>query len=190
MSDQTLRAVPALDNFSQTIGATRIREITPVTIVSIATPMGGHEKLDALLEKTTGLQLPAIGKINRHEESLAVLGLQTDQCFMVSFSEQLDPANTLQSLLGGAGYLSDQSDSWVVLEIDGPLSRSALERICPLNLAANVFTQDSVARTSMEHLSVIIEHPSAHCFRLYSPRSSARSFLHAIALSLSNVLEE
>ena len=61
MPDQTLRAVSALDGFSQTISATQIREITPITIVSIATPMGGYEKLNALLEKATGLPLPAIG---------------------------------------------------------------------------------------------------------------------------------
>ena len=190
MPDQTLRAVSALDGFSQTISATQIREITPITIVSIATPMGGYEKLNALLEKATGLPLPAIGKVIRHNDMHAVLGLQSDQCFMVGFSEQLDPANTLKSALGGAGYLSDQSDSWVVLEIEGPLSRYALERICPLDLAAGVFTEDHVARTSMEHLSVIIEHPSALCFRLYSPRSSAKSLLHAITLSLINVSEE
>lgn len=190
MPEQTLRALSAFDGFSQTMGATQIREITPVTIVSIATPLGGHQKLTTLLEKTIGLPLPSIGEIHRFEQSLAVLGLQSDQCFMVSFAEQPDPANTLKSSLGDAGYLSDQSDSWVILEIDGPLSRSALERICPIDLAKGVFTENTVARTSMEHLSVIIEHPGPLCFRLYSPRSSAHSFLHAITLSLSNVSDE
>jgi len=185
--DQTLSAVSALNGFSQSIGSTKIREVTPVTIVSIATPLGGHEPLNTLLEKSTGLQLPAAGKINRSNESLAVLGLQSDQCFLVSLEEQRDPANTLKAMLGTAGYLSDQSDSWAVLEINGPLSRSALERICPLDLAAEVFTEESVARTSMEHLSVIIEKPGTLCYRLYSPRSSAQSFLHALTLSLSNV---
>lgn len=190
MSEQTLRAVSALDNFSQTIGATHVREITPVTIVSISTPLDGHEQLNLQLEKSIGLQIPAIGKINRQSQSLTVLGLQADQCFMVSLSEQIDPANALKAKLGNTGYLTDQSDSWVVLEIDGPLSRRALERICPLDLAMGIFNEDMVARTSMEHLSVIIEHPEKNCFRLYSPRSSASSFLHAITESLSNVSDE
>ena len=42
---------------------------------------------------------------------------------------------------------------------------------------------------SMEHLSVIILRDGADSFLLMSPRSSARSFLHAVELSVVNVSE-
>ena len=190
MSEATLQAISALNGFFLTVEDTTLSEVTPLTIVSIATPKGGRNLLHAQLEKTLGLDLPDTGKISRSGGDSALFGLQDDQCFLVSLNDQPDPANLLKRDLGDAAYLSDQSDSWVALEINGALSRRALERVCPLDLAEGVFTEQHVARTSMEHLSVIIEHPSSDVFRLYSPRSSAISFRHALTQSLHNVSEQ
>ncbi|MFK7853053.1 MAG: sarcosine oxidase subunit gamma [Granulosicoccus sp.] len=190
MADQLIKAASPLLGFTHTIGDTVVREVSPISLVSIATPLGGGDALDALLEKTIKLKRPAIGKLHRSEQGDALLGLQTDQCLLVSDSDVLDPATALKQTLGNAAYLTDQSDGWVIVEIAGPLSRAALERICPIDLAEDNFTEHDVARTSMEHLSVIIERIGLSCFRLYSPRSSADSFLHAITLSLSNVADE
>ena len=67
--------------------------------------------------------------------------------------------------------------------------RVALERICPLDLDDQAFPEGRVARTAMEHLSVIILRDGPDSFLLMSPRSSARSFRHAVELSVENVSE-
>lgn len=84
-------------------------------------------------------------------------------------------------------FLNDQSDSWMMLRMSGTRCRQALERICPLDLHPDMFELDDVARTVMEHLSVVILRESEDGFLLLSPRSSARSFVHEIEVSVTNV---
>lgn len=183
----TLHPVSALGGFSALIGDTQVQELTSLSIVSIATPETKHDELDQHLRANTTMGLPRVGFVNRADNGVALLGLQTDQCFMVSPIQQSNSVFALSQMLGETAYLSDQSDSWVVLDLIGPSVRTALERICPIDLNATVFDQNTVARTSMEHLSVIIEQPTDSHFRLYSPRSSASGFLHAVTQSIKNI---
>jgi len=89
--------------------------------------------------------------------------------------------------LGDNAYCTDQSDSWVTLELTGPNALHALERICPVDLRPDIFTVGSVARTTMEHLGVIIARVGEDQYWLMSASSSAESFLHAITLSVNNI---
>lgn len=143
---------------------------------------------------------------------VALFGLQLDQCFLIA--EPIDPIKAsnrhgadsdslicdrsgkdmsgscelfkyLQNTLNSTAYLTNQSDSWAVLDIDGQLTLPALERLCMLDMAS--FDTGSVARTVMEQLAIIIERSDAEGVRLFSPRSSAGSFLHAVTTSLQNV---
>ena len=116
------------------------------------------------------------------------MGLQADQCLISIDSDLLADHQAfahLKTALAETAYITDQSDSLAVLDLQGSLAQPALERICMLDLS--LFDSSTVARTVMEHLSVVIEIPSSQHARLYSPRSSAKSFLHAIQTSLSNV---
>ncbi len=187
VSDFTLTPAAALNGFSKRFGKNELVEQCDIDIVSIATPNGQHDKLSALLEQKIGAALPATGKISRADDTLALLGLQPDQCFLVSSLQRPDAAKALKSLTGDLAYLSEQTDSWAILDLTGPDSFAALERICPINISKHAFEQDAVARTSMEHLSVIIHRLGDEGYRLYSPRSSADSFLHAVTESLYNV---
>lgn len=187
MVEQTLTAVSPLQGYQQTIGDTVIRESPLLDIVSIAASRAMQQPLSEQFENKTGLSLPPPGTVNRNGDSLAILGMQADQWFMVSATPSANPVHTAATLFGDLAYYSDQSDSWAVIEIEGPSSRAALERICTLDLEDSHFNQASVARTVMEHMSVIVERPKTHLFRLYSPRSSAKDFLNAIVTSLHNV---
>ena len=116
--------------------------------------------------------------------------MQPDQVFILFAPPHPDRAvETVRAALGPAAYVTDQSDSWAMLRIAGAGIRAALERICPLDLDDEVFPQGRVARTAMEHLSAIILRDGEDSFLLMSPRSSARSFLHAVELSAENVSE-
>lgn len=195
MVEKTLKAESPLHGYSQRIGDTQVREIVNLNIVSMAVASGKQSLLDDLLREKIGLSWPRAGTIVRNGDTIALLGLQADQCFMVTRNPDEDQVHAsvkptvtaLASLIGNAAYLTDQSDSWAILELEGPSVLQALERICPVDLSATEFDTHSVARTSMEHLSVIVEKPDTDLYRLYSPRSSANSFLHAVTTSLHNI---
>ena len=185
VSDFTLHPEEALQGYSKRFAKTTLTENSHLDIVSIAIPQTKHAELNQLLESKVGLSLPETGERSSNEDT-TLLGLQADQCFLVSEGRREAPAAAMKTLLGNSAYLSDQTDSWVVLDIQGPDSHAALERICQIDLGADVFQANKVARTSMEHLNVIV-HPIDNGFRLFSARSSANSFLHAVTESLRNI---
>lgn len=127
--------------------------------------------------------LPAPGRVAEREGALA-LAIAADQ-WLVEIAGDGGGGETAAALAPGAA-VTDQSDAWVAVDLDGALSRAALERICPIDLAPAAFGADAVARTVMAHLGVIIRRRGPG-FRLYSARSSARDFAHAIETSLRNV---
>ena len=187
MADMTLTARPPLGGFAHDFGEANLAEITDHALVSLATPNGGEKALDATLKKAFKCALPAPGQ-STASGKMRVLGLQRDQVFLF-FAHDGDRAmEAVAGKLGEAGYYTDQSDSWVMLRLAGPMSRSALERICPLDLHPDVFTVGTVSRTVMEHLGTIILRDGEDSFVLMSARSSAKSFLHAVETSIRNVM--
>jgi len=194
-----LTASSPLNGYSKAFNDTLVREISTLAIVSIAVPRNGLDALNERLASFSAVSFPQTGQCIRTSDvvladtptALVVYGLQSDQCFVVAELNGVSTQDFFELLcaeLGPAAYLTDQSDSWAVLDVEGSLVNQAMERLCMLDLTT--FTASDVARTTMEHLSVIIEKPADDRVRLYSPRSSARSFLHAITTSILNVVDD
>lgn len=187
MNKAALMARTALQGFSYTAEDTTVAESLQLTIVSLAFSGYQMQALGSVLQSKLDLPLPEVGKVSRLPSGTVLLRLQVDQCFLITNDSWQQPVDHLRSLCGNAAYYTDQSDSWVVLDMKGPKWPMALERICPLDLSDSAFSTSQVARTSMEHMSVIIEKPAEEHIRLYSPRSSANSFAHAVETSLRYV---
>jgi len=188
--NMTLQAQTPLANYVRQFGQTSLKEHSGVSIYSIALALRSDDAL-ASIQSALGSTWPKVG----HSTSNAtgthrLLGLQSDQVFALVTSEQSKQSNgasTPLPTLHSDAYVTDQSDSWAGLIIEGPSARIALERICPTDLHPSVFTTDRVTRTSMEHLAVIVYHAGEDKYLLLSPSSSAQSFLHAVETSLQNI---
>lgn len=189
MSDYGLTACSPLGNLELSLGDNRIAENAGLSIVSL-TPRPDCDGLDDKLLSEFAVALPEVGYVQRHGDSLAIIGLQPNQYFMISSESWSDPVAHVALSIGDYVYLTDQSDSWAVLSISGPMRYAALERLCPVDIAPAIFDKTRAVRTSMEHLSVIIEMPADEQFRLFTPRSSAQSFSQALITSLQHVCEQ
>lgn len=186
-----LRALSALDNFSEEIHGVSVSEVSDQAIVSMAIPPATNDSFNKAIKKNFTVERPAIGQFTQsNTDNARFLGLQQDQMFMLfdytgdravtEISTKINPNEQL-------AYLSDQSDSWVTLRVSGSNCLAALERICPLDIHPDTFPVGSVARTSMEHMATIIVHESAGSYLLLSLRSFAHSFLHAVTTSIKNI---
>ena len=183
MASSSLQATSPLKGFNQRFGETSLSEVVDLSIFSIALALQPDAALLSIKETLgTAWPAPGLSTVNT-DESYRLLGLQSDQVFAIS------PDIIALPELDEAAYITDQSDSWVCLRLRGPMSRTALERICPIDLHSSVFAEGQVSRTTMEHLAVIILHEAKNQFLLLSPTSSAHSMLHAIETSLRNVHE-
>lgn len=166
-----------------------VREITSTAILSCAVNPAQSGDVSAVLNTTLQLNWPSIGNCTTAANA-SCLGLQPDQCFVLLENGQKDDQTSAQdtvSALQTVAAVTDQSDAWIIVEISGERVRDALERICPIDLDPERFVENSVARTSMEHLSVIIVR-RGEGFLMLSPRSSADSFLHCVVQSAEYVI--
>ena len=178
-----------LAGYAREFGGVRLKEVTDLSLVSLAVPSGGAGRLARVLDGAFGIGIPEVGHTAFSPgEKLYVLRLQNDQLFL-AFEYSGDAAvAAVAGRLGDAGYYTEQTDSWAMLRIEGTGCRRALRRICMLDLEPGVFPCGAVSRTTMEHIGVIIMHEAPESFLLLAQRSYAESFLHALETSITNTL--
>ncbi|MGI9409617.1 MAG: sarcosine oxidase subunit gamma [Hyphomicrobiaceae bacterium] len=188
MVEFTLAASDPLRELNLQFDELTVVSITDRALVAIAVPSQGRNALADRLEQAYGTSIPEVGRTTTSNgDNVRFLGMARDQIFMMFDDPGGDPLVPVSRELGSVAYLVDQSDSWVMLSVEGPRSRAALERICPLDLDPGAFRENGVARTVMEHLAVIILRDGHDRFLLLSPRSTAKSFAHAVQVSAENV---
>ena len=189
MLKQILKTTSPLDGYSKKFADITLAEVVGTAIVSIAFPFDGAATLQDKVAKAYGASLPKCGNSSISKDGLfRFLGMQPGLIFALYDFEGVNPTSVITDQLGKAGYYTDQSDSWVALRLSGPKALAILERTCPLDLSPDFFGPGSVARTAMEHLSTIVLREHLETFFFMSPRSSARSFLHALETSIANTL--
>lgn len=189
MPEFTLTAQSAFSKRPAAYEGIQLSAFQPPAIASMATPNGGADALAAALQSAYDIETPSVGRAALSaKDSAMFLRLAQDQMFVLFMPPAGGkPTAPLSTALGDTAYLTDQSDSWAALRIEGPRSRAALERICPLDLAPGNFPPGTVARTVMEHLGVIMLCEAVDKYLLLSARSSADNFLHAVETSARNV---
>ena len=182
-----LAAGAALDRFAAEGDGVRAAALEPRSIASIAFGPDAAGAREAV-ERGLGMALPAIGESASapFAGGSTVLGLQRDQWFVLTPAADA-PVEAVREAVGERPAVTDQSDAWVALVMEGPRATLALERTCRLDLHAEAFGVGRVARTAMEHIATVIHREGAERFVLLAPRSSAEWFARAVATSVRNV---
>lgn len=183
----TLEAAAILGGTDWTFGENRILERSDLAIVSVAVPVDGEQVLSQAMDSGWGLSIPEPTVSSIRGETRAIR-TAPDQMLLVFPSDTTDAEVHVRTKLNGAGYTTDQTDAWVVLEVAGPDTLPALERLCPLD-AANM-PVDGSARTMMEHMGATILRLGGERFLLMSASSSARSFFEAVETAYRNVTKD
>ena len=183
---EMLTAEPFLGGHALDLGDVAVAEVTDIAIVSIATPLGGGEALAGAVQTTWGCAMPAPrGATSSSDGSVTLIFSTPDQTLAILPGVDGLAVTDVAAKLGDAGYYTEQTDNWVGLRVSGAKAITALERICPLDLA--LMPVGGAERTVMEQLGVFIMREAEDRFLLLSGSSSAKSFLHAVELSMRNV---
>ncbi|MEO1552072.1 MAG: sarcosine oxidase subunit gamma [Pseudomonadota bacterium] len=179
MLDLTLTAAPALGGYDKRFGDTRLVEMANLPLTSIALPLGMSLNMAQAVKDAFGLDWPDVGRATQSGDATLAM-LSPDQALLIGPEVALH-----DTPLANHGYLTDQTDVWVALDLEGPGRFAAMERLCPVDLAPGHFGTGHFARTVMEHMGAVVLWRDADAFRLLSARSSAGSFLHAVETSLN-----
>ena len=190
MSDYTIVKESPLGGAEHEFDGVTVSEVVDQSLVMIAMPNGKAEEIEVAMNKSCGLSVPAMGQSTQSADgSITLWRLQKNQVLAYYAYESDDAeANIAERFNAPSAYYTDQSDTWAMIRVSGERSRDILERICPIDLDPSVFTLGSVSRTIMEHIGTIIYRDGDDSYVLLTMRSFGRSMLHAIEVSIENVL--
>ena len=176
MAEIQLQPSPVLGTDTR-IGANRIVERDDLALVSVATPLGGEEALANALRDNWSLAMPG-AVLSTTSGEIRAIRTAPDQIMLAIQGADVGAAASIQTSLKGVGYTTDQTDAYFVLEISGPETLAALERLCPLDLSQ--LETGAAARSVMHHMGTTILRLKRDRFLLLSARSSAGSFFRSV----------
>ncbi len=169
---------PFGDTLPVTVGATTITE-RPIERAASVAPFAGRAKaVSAALKQAIGLGLTGPGEWAAKGEA-SVIWFGRDTWLVIG-------AEVPESLQADAA-VTDQSDAWACLRIDGPQAEAALARLVPLDLRAAAFGTGRTARSLIGHMSASITRAGGQGYDLMVMRSMARTLAHEVAEALQSV---
>ncbi|MEM6408382.1 MAG: sarcosine oxidase subunit gamma [Pseudomonadota bacterium] len=155
-----------------TEGALTLRELAPDRITSVAPFKGQADGVSDTLEKAVGAGLPDAGRALAGKNGEVIWSGQ-GQFFV------LDAA--LPKL---SAAVTDQSDAWAVVALEGVGAKDVLARLCPLDFGA--MDEGDVARSLIGHINaVIIARSDGYDLMVFG--SMAKTLVHELAVAMKGV---
>ncbi len=158
-----------------TAGNCTLSELTPEAITSISLVQGQMKAVSEVLNRTYGFGFPAANRVTSKGEA---------RCIWVGQG---------QAVLFGAppvvikgASITDQTDGWAVLQLQGKDATDVLARLVPVDLRSPAFKNGHTARTLLFHMPVSITRSGANSFDLMVFRSMAVTAVHELQLAMKS----
>ncbi len=160
-----------------------------LTMASFAALRGSKDAVDTAIRAAYGVALPN-GPARVEGKGVAFVWAGPDHWLAIAERTILereadrDLEAELETALAGIASVVDQSDSRIVVRIEGPRARDLLAKGVPIDLHPRVFHPGDVAITHASHIGVILwQTDEAPTYEAALFRSYADSFTHWLAES-------
>jgi sarcosine oxidase, subunit gamma len=160
-----------------THGPLTVSERTDIALASVAARKGRMAALSAAAT-SCGMPLPGPARYQAAAPYSAFWVAPEMWLVEAPFDTHELIADMLKSALGAAASITEQTDAWVAFDLAASDLTPVLERLCNVDFAAA--PKGYATRTVIEHLGVYLIKQASTKARIYGPRSSADSLLHAL----------
>ena len=166
------------------IGPLRITERADLALASVAARRGRMDDLSKAA-KVAGVPLPEAAR-HLAVAPYSAFWTSPEMWFVEApFGSHELIADLLKSALGDAASITEQTDAWVAFDLAAPDLAPLLERLCNVDFRARPVGY--ATRTVIEHLGCYLIRFGPGAARVYGPRSSAKSLLHALEVAAVSV---
>lgn len=156
----------------------RLTELDLGQMTSVA-PLAGKDRALAAALKGLGLKFPPPNGSSTAKGGARLLWWGRGQAMLVGAV----PPETL----AGAAALTDQSDGWAAMRLEGPLAGAALARLVPVDLRADAFPVGQSARTMLFHMTCTLVRVGPDAFEIMVLRSFGRTAVHDLSVAMRSV---
>ncbi|WP_267139071.1 sarcosine oxidase subunit gamma [Anianabacter salinae] len=156
------------------VAGVRLSEVDPGGLTSVAA-LGGAD-IGAALKAATGASLPGPGATTTGRGGARVVWFGVRHVLVMG-----PPV----AALDGAA-VTDQSDAWCTLRLDGAGARDVLARLTPLDLRPSSFAEGATARTLLGHMQASITRVEDDAYLILVFRSMAKTAVHEITEAMES----
>lgn len=161
-----------------TIGTVSLSEDLPEAMTSIAPYAGQQGALSEALEMAHGMAFPAVNRSTGKAGNRAI--------WFGQGTALLQGAAAAPSLAEYAA-LTDQSDAWAVVQIEGAAAADVLARLVPVDLRRQTFKRGHTLRCELAHMMGSITRVGPDAFQVMVFRSMVRSLVHDLKTAMAAV---
>jgi len=161
-----------------TIGSVTLNEAPFAPIWAIMPFRGQVTDLSQAMKQAHGLRFPDPNEMTQNGDlRCAFSGI--DQAFLLG--------GVPDASLSAHAALTEQSDAWTHLRLDGACVSDVLARLTPLDLSLRAFPVGSAQRSSLGHMATLVLRPSETEFEILVFRSMAQTAVHELERAMKGV---
>lgn len=160
-----------------TIGNVIVSEIDIMRMWSVAPFKGQEAAVSARMAASIGVGFPSVNR-RSHKSGKTALWAGAGRALVV--------AETLPDLADIAA-VTDQSDAFACVRIEGAGAEAVLARLVPVDLRAKVFKTGHTARTMVNHMTGSVTRVGPLAFEVMVMRSMARTLVQEVAEAAQGV---
>ncbi len=160
------------------LGKATLSELDLGRLTSIAPYRGQEAALSDALKEAHGMLAPAPNRATGKEGARAIW-------FGQGLILLAGPAP--DETLARHAALTDQSDAWAVVRLEGDAAADVLARLVPIDLRPYVFKRGHTARTELQHMMASVTKLGETTFQIMVFRAFARTLHHDLQGAMERV---
>lgn len=161
-----------------TVGGVTVSEVDAGCMTSLAPYKGQEEALSEALKAAHGMGLPAPNRATGKDGARAIW-------FGNRMALLIGPAP--DTTLAQHAALTDQSDGWTVVRLEGARARDVLARLTPIDLRPGTFKRGHSARTELAHMMGSVTRLGEDTYLLMVFRAFAGTLVHDLQTAMETV---
>jgi len=160
----------------RTIGSVTLSEPQMPSLTSIAPFAGTQDALSKTLKAEHGLDWPEAGQTTRTAEA-RLIWVGMDMAFLAGAEPSLK--------LAKHAALTDQSDAWAMLSLQGADATQVLARLVPADLRESQFKTGQTLRSNLGHMQMVLIKDAPVDYSILVFRSMAATAVHELESAMS-----
>ncbi len=161
-----------------TVGAVTLSEPEMAPLALVAPMKGKEASLAKAMQAAHGLEWPAAGETSKADGAELIWFGRAQALFVGA-----EPS----AKLAAHAAVTDQSDAWTRVLLEGAGARDVLARLCPLDMRDTAFPVGATARSEVFHMQASITRLGDDSWHIMGFRSMAATLVHDLKRAMESV---
>ena len=159
-------------------GGVTLSELPSMPITSVMAHKGREKALSQALKDAHGMALPQPNRMTGREGARAVW-FGPGQVMLIGPGPN--------AALAEHAAVTDQSDAWATVRLEGAGCEDVLARLVPLDVRRHRFKRGHAARSQLQHMNVSLARVGDNAFLIMAFRSMASTLVHDLETAMKGV---